>query len=133
MAGQSRHQDSGRLSRVFAWLAAIIVPVAMVNGFAHASASQQAEVVTDVVTQHRSVGFADLASERTRLNRIKRHLNDRKAELARRQHALAARKAALDRRERKLFAARSAASAQPQRTRHVSTERQSATLCPSRC
>jgi septal ring factor EnvC (AmiA/AmiB activator) len=133
MAGQSRHQDSGRLSRVFAWLAAIIVPVAMVNGFAHASASQQAEVVTEVVTQHRTVGLADLASERTRLNRVKRHLNDRKDELARRQHALAARKAALDRRERKLFATGSAASAQPQHARHVRTERQSAMLCPSRC
>jgi hypothetical protein len=133
MAGQPRPQDSGRASRVFAWLAAIIVPVAMVNGFAHASASQSAEVVTEVVSQYRSVELADLASERTRLNRVKRHLNDRKAELARRQHALAARKTALDMRERKLFAARSAVSAELQQARHIRTERQSAMLCPSRC
>jgi hypothetical protein len=133
MAGQPRHQDSGKASRVFTWLAAIIVPVAMVNGFAHASASQPAEVVTEVVTQYRTVGPADLASDPTRLNRVKRHLNDRKAELVRRQHALSARKATLDRRQRKLAAAGSAPSAEPQHARHIRTERQGATLCPSRC
>ena len=132
MGGPPRHQGWGP-SPVFAWLAAIVAPVAMVSGYAHASASQPAEVVTEVVTEYRTVGHADLASERTRLNRIKRNLNDRKAKLARRRDMLAVRDAALDRRERELFAAGSAPSVKPQPARHIRTERLGATLCPSRC
>jgi hypothetical protein len=133
MAGQPRHQDFGRPSRVFAWLAAIVAPMAMLSGFAHASASQPAEVVTEVVTEYRTVGLTDLASERTRLNRVKRNLNDRKAKLARRRDVLVAREAALDRREHKLSVAGSAPSVDLQPAHHVRTERLGATLCPSRC
>ena len=108
MARQPQQQRSGSATRMFAWMAAVVAPVAMLGGFANASASQPVEVVTEtvreVVTEYRTVQpqVFELASERERLNRVKRSLNAVKDRLERRRAALVAREAVLERRERAL-------------------------------
>jgi uncharacterized protein YlxW (UPF0749 family) len=120
MARQPQQQRPGYPLRIFGWLAAVVAPVAMLGGFANAAASQPVEVVTEtvreVVTEYRTVEpqvfdeATEVASERERLNRVKRSLNAVKARLERRRTALASREAALDRRERALSAAEADAS-----------------------
>lgn len=109
MAPHAQQDRPGSLTRAFLWLAALVAPVAMLGGFANAAASQPVEVVTEtvreVVTEHRTVeplistGTGDVASERARLNRVKRSLNASKDRLERRWAAVQAREAALDARE----------------------------------
>jgi hypothetical protein len=109
MARHPQDRQPGRPPRVLVWLAAVVAPVAMLGGFANASASQPTEVVTEtvreVVTEYRTAApraideVGGLASERARLNRVKRKLNAVKGRLERRRATLDAREAALDRRE----------------------------------
>lgn len=89
--------------RPYAWIAGIVAVVALISGFAYASAPGQASQPVAVVTEYRTVEpsvsgveAAELASERQRLNKIKGNLNVRKRKLDRLRDRLAARKAALD-------------------------------------
>ena len=100
MARHPQEQRSRPPTRVFGWLAAVVAPMAVLAGFANASVSRPAEVVTEYRTVAPADEVAELASERARLNRVKRKLNGVKDRLERRRAALAAREAALDRRER---------------------------------
>lgn len=95
-------QASGQRRHTFAWLAAFVAVSAAAAGFANGSAQQPASA--RVVTEHQTdapemAEAAELASERQRLNRIKRNLNVRKRKLDRRRASLAAREAVLDARE----------------------------------
>ena len=115
-----QERDPGARRRTFAWVVAFVAVVSAASGFANASASQPAEVVTETVTVHETVteyrtvpppidpdavttagagAVNDLASERQRLNRIKRNLNARREKLDRRRAALDAREARIAARE----------------------------------
>jgi hypothetical protein len=98
---QQQQQPPRIRPRVYGWIAGVVAVVAMVSGFAYASASGQASQPVAVVTEYRTaqpssdgLGAAELASERQRLNRIKGYLNARKRKLDRLRDRLASGKAA---------------------------------------
>lgn len=114
--------------RAFAMLAVVCALAGLVSGLADAWTSRPVEVVTEVVrvretvTEYRAVGPADaveIASERKRLNRIKRRLHERQDQLRRIRRSLALREAALDEREEVLAAAQEEGPAAPRQRRDL--------------